>query len=68
MYLWQQQSLLRQTMATADDLVFTDVLATEMAAVLDFNKKHLRGDATGSDALEAWLDLLAKRTPHLRRS
>ena len=49
-------------MATAGGgLVFADVLATEMAAVLDYSKQHQRGDTAGRAALEALMDLSAKK-------
>ena len=47
-------------MATAA-AAFPDTLATEMAAVLDDSKKHQRGDTTGRDALEALLELSARK-------
>ena len=53
-------------MATAgSDLVFSDILVAEMAAILDYSKHHQRGDATGRAVLEALMDLSAKRTPDL---
>ena len=43
------------------DVVFADILAAEIAAVLHYSKQHQRGDAIGRAVLEALMDLSAKK-------